>query len=114
MKPLGSHKHVCFGTISVYISVYEQNNKLSLFLRYSNTERVISKYRYNGVAHTPSYLDTAIASMVAGGISVIVGAPVDLVKIRLQAQTGTRTLNEIPGPISKNKSINPGKHLCDI
>lgn len=29
-----------------------------------------------------------VGAMVAGGVSVVVGSPVDLIKIRLQAQTG--------------------------
>ncbi|KAJ8394043.1 hypothetical protein AAFF_G00053870 [Aldrovandia affinis] len=54
---------------------------------FSNTQRVISKFRYGDGRHPPSMLDLTIASMMTGFISVGVGAPVDLVKIRLQMQT---------------------------
>ncbi|XP_051506260.1 solute carrier family 25 member 48 [Myxocyprinus asiaticus] len=54
---------------------------------FSNTQRLISRYRYGDVRHPSSMLDLTIASMLTGLVSVGVGAPVDLVKIRLQMQT---------------------------
>ncbi|KAJ8338463.1 hypothetical protein SKAU_G00374290 [Synaphobranchus kaupii] len=53
---------------------------------FSNTQRVISKFRYGDGRHPSSILDLALASMMTGFVSVAVGAPVDLVKIRLQMQ----------------------------
>ncbi|XP_056626423.1 solute carrier family 25 member 48 [Triplophysa dalaica] len=54
---------------------------------YSNTQRLISRYRYGDGRHPSSMLDMTAASMLTGLVSVGVGAPVDLVKIRLQMQT---------------------------
>ncbi|XP_052005127.1 solute carrier family 25 member 48-like isoform X3 [Xyrauchen texanus] len=54
---------------------------------FSNTQRLISRYRYGDGRHPSSLLDITVASMLTGLVSVGVGAPVDLVKIRLQMQT---------------------------
>lgn len=54
---------------------------------FSNTQRLISRYRYGDGRHPCSMLDLTVASMLTGLVSVGVGAPVDLVKIRLQLQT---------------------------
>ncbi|XP_048032732.1 solute carrier family 25 member 48 [Megalobrama amblycephala] len=54
---------------------------------FSNTQRLISRYRYDDGRHPCSMLDLTVASMLTGLVSVGVGAPVDLVKIRLQLQT---------------------------
>ncbi|XP_034036855.1 solute carrier family 25 member 48 [Thalassophryne amazonica] len=54
---------------------------------FSNTQRFISKYRYGDGQHPCSMLDLMAASMLTGLVSVSLGAPVDLVKIRLQMQT---------------------------
>ncbi|KAI1899063.1 hypothetical protein AGOR_G00078830 [Albula goreensis] len=54
---------------------------------FSNTQRVISQLRYGDGRQPCSMLDLTVASMLTGLISVGVGAPVDLVKIRLQMQT---------------------------
>ncbi|XP_051514276.1 solute carrier family 25 member 48-like [Myxocyprinus asiaticus] len=54
---------------------------------FSNTQRLISRYRYGDGRHPSSMLDLTVASMLTGLVSVVLGAPVDLVKIRLQMQT---------------------------
>ncbi|XP_059372636.1 solute carrier family 25 member 48 [Carassius carassius] len=54
---------------------------------FSNTQRLISRYRYGDGRHPCSMFDLTVASMLTGLVSVGVGAPVDLVKIRLQMQT---------------------------
>ncbi|KAI7801346.1 solute carrier family 25 member 48 [Triplophysa rosa] len=54
---------------------------------FSNTQRLISRYRYGDGRHPSSMLDLTAASMLTGLVSVGVGSPVDLVKIRLQMQT---------------------------
>ncbi|XP_052429780.1 solute carrier family 25 member 48 [Carassius gibelio] len=54
---------------------------------FSNTQRLISRYRYGDGRHPCSVLDLTVASMLTGLVSVGMGAPVDLVKIRLQMQT---------------------------
>ncbi|XP_035264247.1 solute carrier family 25 member 48 isoform X1 [Anguilla anguilla] len=54
---------------------------------FSNTQRVISKFRYGDGHHPSSILDLTLASMMTGFVSVGMGAPVDLVKIRLQMQS---------------------------
>lgn len=68
-------------SITVYNSV--------VFGFFSNTQRLISKYRYGDGRHPCSMLDLTVASMLTGLVSVGLGAPVDLVKIRLQMQTQT-------------------------
>uniref|UniRef100_UPI0037E75305 solute carrier family 25 member 48 n=1 Tax=Semicossyphus pulcher TaxID=241346 RepID=UPI0037E75305 len=68
-------------SITVYNSV--------VFGFFSNTQRLISKYRYGNERHPCSMLDLTVASMLTGLMSVGLGAPVDLVKIRLQMQTQT-------------------------
>lgn len=59
---------------------------------FSNTQRLISKYRYGDGRHPSGMLDLTVASMLTGLVSVGVGAPVDLVKIRLQMQTQPKPL----------------------
>ncbi|XP_035983082.1 solute carrier family 25 member 48 [Fundulus heteroclitus] len=66
-------------SITVYNSV--------VFGFFSNTQRLISKYRYGDGRHPSGMLDLTVASMLTGLMSVGLGAPVDLVKIRLQMQT---------------------------
>ncbi|XP_031172945.1 solute carrier family 25 member 48 [Sander lucioperca] len=66
-------------SITVYNSV--------VFGTFSNTQRLISKYRYGDGRHPCSMADLTVASMLTGLVSVGLGAPVDLVKIRLQMQT---------------------------
>ncbi|KAM4621786.1 solute carrier family 25 member 48 isoform 2-T2 [Polymixia lowei] len=66
-------------SITVYNSV--------VFGFFSNSQRLISKYRYGDGRHPCSMLDLTVASMLTGLVSVGLGAPVDLVKIRLQMQT---------------------------
>uniref|UniRef100_A0A3B4U206 Solute carrier family 25 member 48 n=2 Tax=Seriola TaxID=8160 RepID=A0A3B4U206_SERDU len=68
-------------SITVYNSV--------VFGFFSNTQRLISKYRYGDGHHPCGMLDLTVASMLTGLMSVGLGAPVDLVKIRLQMQTQT-------------------------
>uniref|UniRef100_A0A665V1Z7 Solute carrier family 25 member 48 n=1 Tax=Echeneis naucrates TaxID=173247 RepID=A0A665V1Z7_ECHNA len=68
-------------SITVYNSV--------VFGFFSNTQRLISKYRYGDGRHPCGLLDLTVASMLTGLVSVGLGAPVDLVKIRLQMQTQT-------------------------
>ncbi|XP_029439788.1 solute carrier family 25 member 48 isoform X2 [Rhinatrema bivittatum] len=66
-------------SIAVYNSV--------VFGVFSNTQRLISQHRYGSPSHTPALSDMTLASMATGFISVGIGGPVDLVKIRLQMQT---------------------------
>uniref|UniRef100_A0A673AQL9 Solute carrier family 25 member 48 n=1 Tax=Sphaeramia orbicularis TaxID=375764 RepID=A0A673AQL9_9TELE len=68
-------------SITVYNSV--------VFGFFSNAQRLISKYRYGDGRHPCGLLDLTAASMLTGLVSVVLGAPVDLVKIRLQMQTQT-------------------------
>ncbi|XP_065500301.1 solute carrier family 25 member 48 isoform X2 [Caloenas nicobarica] len=66
-------------SIAIYSSV--------VFGVFSNTQRFLSQLRHGDLSHTPALADVALASMVAGFVSVGIGTPVDLVKIRLQMQT---------------------------
>ncbi|XP_053935912.1 solute carrier family 25 member 48 isoform X4 [Cuculus canorus] len=54
---------------------------------FSNTQRLLSQLRYGDPTRTPALVDMALASMVAGFVSVGICTPIDLVKIRLQMQT---------------------------
>ncbi|XP_072251229.1 solute carrier family 25 member 48 [Leuresthes tenuis] len=67
------------------ITVYNS----AVFGFFSNVQRLMSKYRYGDGRHPCSMLDLTVASMLTGLMSVGLGAPVDLVKIRLQMQTQT-------------------------
>ncbi|MEQ2218871.1 hypothetical protein XENOCAPTIV_009229, partial [Xenoophorus captivus] len=80
---MGFFKGMSFplASITVYNSV--------VFGFFSNTQRLISKYRYGDGWHPCGMLDLTVASMLTGLMSVGLGAPVDLVKIRLQMQTQT-------------------------
>ncbi|XP_038596503.1 solute carrier family 25 member 48 isoform X4 [Tachyglossus aculeatus] len=66
-------------SIAVYNSV--------VFGVFSNTQRFISQHRYGEPNQARSLSDLVLASMVSGLISVGLGGPVDLIKIRLQMQT---------------------------
>ncbi|XP_062443753.1 solute carrier family 25 member 48 isoform X3 [Rhea pennata] len=66
-------------SIAVYNSV--------VFGVFSNTQRLLSQLRYGDAARAPALSDMALASAVAGFVSVGIGTPVDLIKIRLQMQT---------------------------
>ncbi|XP_077625058.1 solute carrier family 25 member 48 isoform X3 [Crocuta crocuta] len=68
-------------SIAVYNSV--------VFGVFSNTQRFLSQHhcREPGAGPTGALPDLLLASMVAGAVSVGLGAPVDLIKIRLQMQT---------------------------
>ncbi|XP_049442443.1 solute carrier family 25 member 48 [Epinephelus fuscoguttatus] len=86
-------------TITVYNSV--------VFGFFSNTQRLISKYRYGDGRHPCGMVDLTVASMLTGLVSVGLGAPVDLVKIRLQMQTQmvvTENL-QLAGNVSDGTSI---------
>ncbi|XP_034740068.1 solute carrier family 25 member 48 [Etheostoma cragini] len=78
---MGFFKGMSFplASITVYNSV--------VFGTFSNIQRLISKYRHGDGRHSCSMADLTVASMLTGLVSVGLGAPVDLVKIRLQMQT---------------------------
>ncbi|XP_034454401.1 solute carrier family 25 member 48 isoform X1 [Hippoglossus hippoglossus] len=79
----------------------------AVFGFFSNTQRLISKYRYGDGRHPCGMLDLTVASMLTGLMSVGIGAPVDLVKIRLQLQTQTvlaENLN-LAGNVSNGTNI---------
>lgn len=54
---------------------------------YTNVTNIIRKYKYGDTNRRLSLFDVALASMSAGGVSVCLGTPIDLIKIRLQIQT---------------------------
>ncbi|XP_061690976.1 solute carrier family 25 member 48 [Syngnathoides biaculeatus] len=54
---------------------------------FSNAQRFIGRRRHGDERHPPGLADVAAASVLTGAASVSLGAPVDLVKIRLQMQT---------------------------
>lgn len=54
---------------------------------FSNAQRFISDLRYGDKRRPCNMVDLTVASMMTGLVSVSLGAPVDLIKIRLQMQT---------------------------
>uniref|UniRef100_A0A3B4BH92 Solute carrier family 25 member 48 n=1 Tax=Periophthalmus magnuspinnatus TaxID=409849 RepID=A0A3B4BH92_9GOBI len=87
-------------SITVYNSV--------VFGFFSNAQRLISKYRYGDGRHPCSLSDLTLASMLTGFVSVGLGAPVDLVKIRLQMQTQTLlTGKSVTLPSSSSSPLSP-------
>ncbi|XP_077330144.1 solute carrier family 25 member 48 isoform X2 [Lithobates pipiens] len=68
-------------SIAIYNSV--------VFGVFSNTQRFISQHRPTDRKRSPDIIDLTIASMLTGLVSVGIGGPVDLVKIKLQMQTQT-------------------------
>ncbi|XP_009994027.1 PREDICTED: solute carrier family 25 member 48 [Chaetura pelagica] len=54
---------------------------------FSNTQQLLSQLRHGDPSQAPALADVALASVVAGFVSVGIGTPVELVKIRLQMQT---------------------------
>lgn len=81
-------------SIAVYNSV--------VFGVFSNTQRFLSHHRcQEPEAGSPRVLsDLLLASMVAGVVSVGLGAPVDLIKIRLQMQTQPFREGKRPGEVA--------------
>ncbi|XP_023154821.1 solute carrier family 25 member 48 [Amphiprion ocellaris] len=79
----------------------------AVFGFFSNTQRLISKYRYGDGRHPCGMLDLTVASMLTGLMSVGLGAPVDLVKIRLQMQTQTLVAENLhlAGNVSSSTDI---------
>ncbi|KAK7921814.1 hypothetical protein WMY93_008716 [Mugilogobius chulae] len=72
---------------------------------FSNAQRLISKYRYGDGRHPCSLSDLTVASMLTGLVSVGLGAPVDLVKIRLQMQTQTLLTENLHLAANTNLSV---------
>lgn len=81
MQVTGFLKGLSFplASITVYNSV--------VFGFFSNAQRFIKSIRYGDTRNQCDMLDLTVASMLTGLVSVSLGAPVDLVKIRLQMQT---------------------------
>ncbi|XP_072697185.1 solute carrier family 25 member 48 isoform X4 [Canis lupus baileyi] len=83
VKVFGFFKGMSFplASIAVYNSV--------VFGVFSNTQRFLSQHhcREPEASQSRTLSDLLLASMVAGVVSVGLGAPVDLIKIRLQMQT---------------------------
>ncbi|TNN50991.1 Solute carrier family 25 member 48 [Liparis tanakae] len=81
VKAMGFFRGMSFplASITIYNSV--------VFGFFSNAQRLISRYRHGDGRHPCGMADLAAASMLTGLMSVGLGAPVDLVKIRLQLQT---------------------------
>ncbi|XP_077589776.1 solute carrier family 25 member 48 [Stigmatopora nigra] len=70
---------------------------------FSNVQRSICKRRYGDERHPAGLADVAGASMLTGLVSVSLGAPVDLVKIRLQMQTAGRAESfQLAGSVSSH------------
>ncbi|EFB24286.1 hypothetical protein PANDA_000768, partial [Ailuropoda melanoleuca] len=87
-------------SIAVYNSV--------VFGVFSNTQRFLSQHhgKESEASRSRTLSDLLLASMVAGVVSVGLGAPVDLIKIRLQMQTQPfreATLGLKPGAVALGK-----------
>lgn len=81
-------------SVAIYNSV--------VFGVFSNTQRFLSQYRCGELEDCPgrSLSDLLLASMVTGMVSVGLGGPVDLIKIRLQMQT--QPFQEGKRPMERN------------
>ncbi|XP_063303524.1 solute carrier family 25 member 48 isoform X2 [Pelobates fuscus] len=106
----GFYKGMSFplASISVYNSV--------VFGVFSNTQRFISEHWNRSPGNSPYLLDLTIASSLTGFISVGIGGPVDLVKIRLQMQTEP-LISEIKSikdksPFHQNPTVYKGPIHC--
>ncbi|XP_072923550.1 solute carrier family 25 member 48 isoform X2 [Hemitrygon akajei] len=83
------HEHIAgfFKGLSFPLASIAVYNSVALGV-YGNAQRVICQYRYGEESHRgPALTDVAAASAVVALVTVAIGAPVDLVKIRLQMQT---------------------------
>ncbi|XP_053734546.1 solute carrier family 25 member 48 [Synchiropus splendidus] len=105
---LGFFKGMSFplASITVYNSM--------VFGFFSNAQRFISKYRYGDGRHPCSMLDLTVASMLTGLVSVGVGAPVDLVKIRLQMQTQSLVTEQLQLAGNIGSGSNIQLHAVDV
>ncbi|ELU04221.1 hypothetical protein CAPTEDRAFT_18029 [Capitella teleta] len=63
---------------------------------YGNAIKVLNNYRHDDPHAEPFYSDIFIAGAIAGGIQGIPATPIELVKVKLQAQTAKSSYN---GPI---------------
>ncbi|XP_056138340.1 solute carrier family 25 member 48 isoform X2 [Lampris incognitus] len=81
---------------------------------FSNTQRLISKCRYGDGRHPCGMLDLTMASMLTGLVSVGMGAPVDLVKIRLQMQTQPVLAENLHLASNTSSSASIPLHTVDI
>ncbi|XP_008847004.1 solute carrier family 25 member 48 isoform X1 [Nannospalax galili] len=90
-------------SIAVYNSV--------VFGVFSNTQRFLSQHRCREPEAGPSrsLSDLLLASMVAGVVSVGLGGPVDLIKIRLQMQT--QPFREASHGL-KSRAVAPGEQAA--
>ncbi|XP_054573851.1 solute carrier family 25 member 48 isoform X5 [Eptesicus fuscus] len=88
LRPAGSEVFGFFKGMSFPLASIAVYNSV-VFGVFSNTQRFLSQHHSRepeaGPPHTLS--DLLLASMVAGVVSVGLGTPVDLIKIRLQMQT---------------------------
>lgn len=96
-------------SIAVYSSV--------VFGVFSNTQRFLSQLRHRDPSHKTALTDVALASIVSGFVSVGIGTPVELVKIRLQMQTqpcieGRRQEFLFPSSASSRALVRALGHLC--
>ena len=48
---------------------------------FRNVTNIIRKYKYGDTNRRLSLFDVALASMSAGGVSVCLGTPIDLIKV---------------------------------
>ncbi|NXN90830.1 S2548 protein, partial [Rhinopomastus cyanomelas] len=80
---------------------------------FSNTQRLFSQLRHGDPSRSPGLADVTLASMVAGFVSVGIGTPIDLVKIRLQMQTQPHTkANTKPKPSAPGSCVYRGSIHC--
>ncbi|KAI5607996.1 solute carrier family 25 member 48 [Silurus asotus] len=78
---------------------------------FSSAQRFISSLRYGDKRHPCDMLDLTVASMMTGLVSVSLGAPVDLVKIRLQMQTQTILTQNVT--LAGNGSVHLQNHRTE-
>jgi len=87
-----------------------------VFSVYQTSLAQVCKRRYGNSEAEGSYYDIALASVGAGAVSCCLGTPIDLIKIKLQVQTGSENNGKVSSKIkeriltgsSENEAKNKG------
>ena len=82
--PRGFFKGMAFplGTVGLLNSIF--------FGIYGNTLKSLSQYRHGDKRAVPHYADIFLAGSFAAAIQAVPATPIELVKVKLQCQTGEK------------------------
>jgi len=72
-----------------------------VFSVYQTSLAQVCKRRYGNSEAEGSYYDIALASVGAGAVSCCLGTPIDLIKIKLQVQTGSENNGKVSSKIKE-------------